>query len=223
MNLTEKKQYLNQAIELLRKLTFIDPNNAVSFLNLLKVSIDLYELSPSNKIMTEIGKIHDRVLRFSAVDDVFLSVKYYQDLCDQLDSFKIELKIPEDCLTQCESLSKSEILPESDKEALCDWCSNFSYILIENREYASSLKAIQLSLQLNSSHEIAYTNLPLAYIFNNNYDEASKVYQIWKDKPWTTDESYSTFREAFLSDISDLESKGISHPDFEKVKVLLEK
>ncbi len=221
MSHNDEKQYLGMAIELLRKLTYIDPNNASYFLNLLKVSCDLFELSPSNKILNEVEKIHDRVLRFSTVDDMSLSASFYLDLCDQLDSLKIKLKIPENCITICENLSKSENFQESDKGILCEWCSDFSYILIENKEFATSLKAIQLSLKLDSSYEISYSNLPLAYIFNNKYNEALEVYLKWKDKPYTTDESYKTFREAFLSDINDLEGKGISHPGFKKVKELL--
>jgi hypothetical protein len=154
---------------------------------------------------------------------MLISVFNYLNLCEELDSVKIKLKIPDNCITLCENISKSEDLQESDREVLRDWCSDFSYILIENREFSTSLKAIQLSLKLDSAYEIAYSNLPLAYIFNKKYEEALIIYQKWKDKPWTTDQSYRTFREAFLSDISDLEREGISHPDFEKVKELLKK
>jgi WD40 repeat protein len=223
MNLKEKEQYLNNAIELLRKLTIKDPNNTGYFLNLLKESCDLYELNPSNKGMLEIGKIQDRILRFSTADDMLMSFNYYQRLCTPLDSLKIELRIPDDCIRLCENLSKTENLPDSSRYALREWCSDFSYNLIENREFAASLKSVKLSLQLDSTYEIAYSNLPLAYILNNDFNEASKVYMKWKDKRWTTDESYQTFREAFLTDINDLESKGIYHPDFEKVKKLLNK
>jgi WD40 repeat protein len=223
MNLNEKKEYLYNAIELLKKLTSKDPDNAVYLLNLLKVSCDSYELNPTDGIMINIGKIQEKILKFSNADDMFLSLNYYQNLCEQIDSIKIALKIPEDCIKLCESLSKIENLPDSTRYVLRDWCSDFSYNLIENREFASSLKAIKLSLKLDSTYEFAYSNLPLAYILNDNYEEACKLYEKWKDKPWTTDESYHTFRDAFLTDISDLESKGISHENFSKVKELLKK
>jgi hypothetical protein len=55
------------------------------------------------------------------------------------------------------------------------------------------------------------------------YGDAEKEYLKWKDKPWTEDDRFQTFRDAFLLDIADLEKKGITHPDFAKVKELLKK
>jgi hypothetical protein len=55
------------------------------------------------------------------------------------------------------------------------------------------------------------------------YSEAEAEYLKWKDKPWTSDTQFKTFREVFLSDIADLESKGITHPGFAKIKELLKK
>jgi hypothetical protein len=43
------------------------------------------------------------------------------------------------------------------------------------------------------------------------------------DKPWTATSDFKIYRETFLDDIRDLESRGITHPDFAKVKELLKK
>jgi hypothetical protein len=55
------------------------------------------------------------------------------------------------------------------------------------------------------------------------YSEAEVEYQKWKDKPYTEATQYKTFREGFLADIANLESRSITHPYFAKVKELLKK
>jgi hypothetical protein len=37
------------------------------------------------------------------------------------------------------------------------------------------------------------------------------------------EEGFKNFKEVFLSDFADLERRGITHPDFEKIKELLNK
>jgi len=83
--------------------------------------------------------------------------------------------------------------------------------------------AAKIAVKADSTFQNTYTNLPLALIFNNMYDEAVKVYMKWKDKPYLDDPGFKTFKEVFLSDFDDLERRGITHPDFEKVKELLKK
>jgi hypothetical protein len=85
------------------------------------------------------------------------------------------------------------------------------------------LRAILRGIELNPSYVILYTNLPLCYLFTDQFEKAKSVYLEYKDKPWTISREFKTFRDAFLSDLADFEKKGITHPNFEKVKVLLKK
>ena len=83
--------------------------------------------------------------------------------------------------------------------------------------------AVKIAIKADSTNQYSYTNLPIAYLLNNMYNEAEKEYIKWKDRPWTDDTRYKTFREVFLTDLADLENAGINHPDFERVKELLKK
>jgi hypothetical protein len=103
-------------------------------------------------------------------------------------------------------------------------CTNLSFQLFNfKQQYQNSLAAIEIALKADSTRQTPYTNLPLAYLFNNRYSEAEAEYKKLKDKPFTEDIRYKTFREVFLADIADLESRNIIHPDFVKVKELLKK
>jgi hypothetical protein len=93
----------------------------------------------------------------------------------------------------------------------------FSY----KSQYRNSLEAAQIGIKADSTNEYLITNLPLALIFNNRYDEAVKVYSKYKDQPCPDIPEFKTYREVFQADIDDFEQKGITHPDFVKVRELL--
>ncbi|MBI5217725.1 MAG: hypothetical protein HY958_02185 [Bacteroidia bacterium] len=80
---------------------------------------------------------------------------------------------------------------------------------------------ILFAIKADKEAQISYTNLPLCFLFNNEFEEAKKVYLNFKDKPYTDDREKTTFKKVFLEDIQNLEGKGITHPDFAKVKKLL--
>ncbi len=87
--------------------------------------------------------------------------------------------------------------------------------------YADGLKAIQRGIELDSSNDMLFVNLPLCYLFAGEIDKANELYLAYKDKPWTADNRSKTFKESFLDDITNLERNGVSHPDFIKVKKIL--
>ena len=65
-----------------------------------------------------------------------------------------------------------------------------------------------------------YINLALAYLLNNQYNEAISVITKYKDKKLYL--SGPTFNNEVLIILSELEAAGIDHPDFEKVRQILE-
>ena len=95
------------------------------------------------------------------------------------------------------------------------------------------------SLALAPEFELANTNLAAALLLQGKYDQAEKVYRQWMDKPLKSEVPQITelietngeasppppvtFREAFLQDLKDLERVGLTHPDFSKIRALLEK
>jgi WD40 repeat protein len=218
---TEKKDCLNKAINLYDKL--LGYNRDVKYsLGLSDACIALYNLNPNEKSLEEkIICLHDELNSNPDSTSQLAVFNYYLEKCTDLDSTDFKFTFHKRLLSIGE-----EIINSSTKNGLeiinySSSLSDLSLNLIIKKEFKFALQAILLSIKANDKLEIAYTNLPLAYLFNNQYSEAEKVYNTWKDKPWTTDDSFKTFREAFLADIADLESKGITHPDFEKVKKLL--
>jgi tetratricopeptide (TPR) repeat protein len=67
--------------------------------------------------------------------------------------------------------------------------------------------------------EWANTNLALALIFQNKYQDAEKIYIALKDKPYNK----AIYRDTFLADFDELEKAGITHPDIVKIKAILNK
>ena len=158
-------------------------------------------------------------------DDLVNAFNFYGLITNtgELDSVKISYGYVEKVI----SLSKKllEMFPNDGiiGRNVSSRCSDLSFTLFDFKQYIDALTAVKIAIKADSTYQYSYTNLPLAYLFNNMYAEAEKEYLKWKDKPWTNDNSAKTFNGVFLLDIADLESKGITHPDFAKVKELLKK
>ena len=95
---------------------------------------------------------------------------------------------------------------------------NLSWYSLFANKPKEAIIAAKKTLELNPEATGVYSNLALGYVLNNQYDLAEPIYLEWKDKQFNNN---LTFKEAFLQDIADLETAGIVHPDFEKVRELL--
>jgi len=104
--------------------------------------------------------------------------------------------------------------------------SNYYYMgwygILSDR-YSEALIATLRGIELYQANEVLIRNLPVCYLFDGQIEKAESVYSEYKDKPYTDDTQYTTFKEAFLADIEDFKSKGIINPGFEKMKNLLKK
>ena len=58
-----------------------------------------------------------------------------------------------------------------------------------------------------------------AYLFDNQFDKAKAIYLEKKDAKLREDDR--TFGQAVLDDFKELQEAGVTHPDTEKIKVLL--
>ena len=63
------------------------------------------------------------------------------------------------------------------------------------------------------------TRLALALLYQGKYEEAKEIYIRLKDEPYGN----ATYKEAFLEDLDALRKEGITHPDVEKIRKLLNK
>jgi hypothetical protein len=81
---------------------------------------------------------------------------------------------------------------------------------------AASLKALELSPRNAAMIKVALAH---SYLFDNQFDKAKAIYLENKNAKLGGDER--TFSQAVLDDFKELEEAGITHPDIEKIKVLL--
>ncbi|WP_421794401.1 leucine-rich repeat domain-containing protein [Haliscomenobacter sp.] len=97
------------------------------------------------------------------------------------------------------------------------YCSNLAWQFLMVKDFKRSLEAALLGLKLDPQDANLYTNLPLAYLFNNEFEKARAIYVNYRDRPYED----TTYKQVFLKDFSDLEASGVSHPDFQKIRNLL--
>jgi hypothetical protein len=82
---------------------------------------------------------------------------------------------------------------------------------------AASLKALKLS---PANATMIKTNLAHAYLFENQFEKAKAIYLENRDAKLRNDQR--TFSEVVLDDFIELEKAGITHPDMDKIKALLQ-
>lgn len=89
-----------------------------------------------------------------------------------------------------------------------------------NRHFLEVEQAARKGMDIDPSQEWINTNLALGLLFQGKYEEAEDVYVSFKERAFN---DAMTFKTAFLQDLADLEAAGITHPDVEKVRELLQK
>ena len=95
--------------------------------------------------------------------------------------------------------------------------NNLSLEQLFNKQYPEALINAKKGLALKDD-EIRYTKLALANLLNNKYDEAISIILDHKDAQVNND----LFSVYILNKLVEFEEAGITHPDFEKVRELLE-
>ncbi len=126
-----------------------------------------------------------------------------------------------------EAVFQSQLLkayPDSTelKQSFVFNLGNVAFYALFQKNYERSLIAAERALSEDSTQHWIYTNLALAYLFNDRYPEALRVYYEWMNRPYQYD-STQLYQETFLQDIKDLEKEGITHPRFKEIEKMLKK
>jgi WD40 repeat protein len=194
-------------------------SNTDDLLSSVRCNLELYRFKNEKEFSDNISEANKKLSVKTGKED-FIKILYsYIDLCQNIDPVLMDLGITEYLLDMCDKCADNRSIYEPWLNDISQQCSDISYNLLLIKEFTASLKAAEISVKADSSNQYVYTNLPLAYIFNNRFEEANKLYEEYKDKQFTKQQK--TYRGFFISDIERLESKGINHPDFLKVKQLL--
>lgn len=104
-----------------------------------------------------------------------------------------------------------------DKKDLATIYNNLAWRSLFTKEFSLSEKYALLGLETYKNHELIYTNLALAYLFQGKLEQAKAIYLHLKDKVYDK----KTYKEVFLQDLVDLEKENITHPDVAKIRELL--
>jgi WD40 repeat protein len=211
-------EYLNESNILFKKTynSIADIKNRKLFIS---YGLDLFTLKPQKYIPDRIEEANKLFLSASTKDELKDSYDFYSEKCSYLDSSQITLKLPE-CLIEI----SRKLLPADTaaRHTISNDLSGISWPLLQNRRFKTSLDAIELAVKADSTNQYAYTTLPLVLVLNNRFDEASKIYMKYSKKfPFPA--FPKAYRLIYLEDIADLEKRGITHPDFQKVRELLNK
>jgi Leucine-rich repeat (LRR) protein len=104
-----------------------------------------------------------------------------------------------------------------DSNNYINWYNLSFYSLFVGRN-TEAIEAALRSLELKRDQTGVNTNLALGYLMDNQFDKAKQLYLEWKDRKFPDDRYANVL---FLQDIQDLEDANISHPDFKKVRELI--
>lgn len=86
-----------------------------------------------------------------------------------------------------------------------------------------AIKAAQSSLKIDKRDRTIESLLAIGYILNNQWEEANRIYKMWRGQTFFTDGQPQACGQVFINDIMALEGAEISHQDFDKVKNMFRK
>ncbi|MBK6932838.1 MAG: hypothetical protein IPH12_19010 [Saprospirales bacterium] len=110
-----------------------------------------------------------------------------------------------------------------NKKNLAEALGNVSYYLLFSQQYREAIRAAEDAFALSNQYWLQ-TNRAHAYLLSGNKAKALEIYKDIKGRPDETKRNESKvppLREAILSDLETLLSKGIRHEDFPEVAALV--
>ena len=109
---------------------------------------------------------------------------------------------------------------EYDNDHIQGVCHAVAEIYPHLKNGMSALDAVEFAVKTDSTNHYDYTVLPLALVLNSRFEEAGKIYQKY-NKIFMLKNIFKSYGLIYQQDIEELEAKGITHPDFTRVKELL--
>jgi hypothetical protein len=214
----KKIEYLNNA-NILYKILGNSIDNTFDRKLFIRYGIGIFRYLPQKYISERIEKANQLFLLSSSKEELKEAYDFYSERCSNLDSVEIALKLPEYFIQISNKLLS---IDTTARYTISSDLASLSWPLLQNKNFKTSLESIYLAIEADSTNQYAYITLPLALVLNNQFDEASKLYlQFYKDFVYKN--YIKANRLFYLEDIADLEKRGITHPDFSRVKELLNK
>jgi WD40 repeat protein len=210
------EKYLEEADILIRKTgsKISGINQGEQFIN---NSLEFLRLKPQKYLTDRVGEINRMFLSVTSREELKEVYDFYSEKCSNPDSIIFSTKLQESFIQIAERLLPADT---SSRKTISVDLAGFSWPLLQNRQFKTSLNAVRLALRADSSNQYLYSTLPLVLVLNNRFDEASGIYLRYYKKAMFN-YIYGSYRTIFLADIDELEKRGITHPDFARVRTLL--
>ena len=222
IDISEKRKATKTAKRFYQKGLKFDTLHITIARRLIDLSIKEYQYY-NQDISDEIEQYHGIIMKETDQSELIAALRYYVNTISG-DSVYVSFGYPEKAISIAEKILDLSPTGKYIRRQTALYSSNLAFELLDYKsQHKNSLIAARIAAKADSTFQTTYTNIPLAMLFNNMYDEAVKVYMKWKDVLYTEDVGNNTFRDIFLLDFADLERRGIYHPDFEKVKELLKR
>ncbi len=124
---------------------------------------------------------------------------------------------------QQEALRKRKMLVDSGltefTNILAGDYAALSWQLTLGKQYAAAEQIAREGMKYKPQTNMLIVNIaPAILLQENKYEEAKAWYLLWKDKPSGNNK---TFKKAFLSDLQTLSDSGITHPNIDSIRVIL--
>jgi len=209
-------EYLNVSNSIFKKTysSVADIKNRKLFIT---YGLELYKLKPQKYISDKIEEANKLFLLSSTKEELKEVYDFYSEKCSLIDSSLIVLKLPEYFIRISKKLLSADT---TARYTISNDLSGLSWPLLQNSQFKTSQEAMTLAVIADSSNQYAYITLPLVLVLNNRFEEASRIYLKYYKK-YIFNVFAKSFRLQYLDDIAELEKRGITHPDFKKVRELL--
>jgi WD40 repeat protein len=207
--------YISKILTICNKLNASeDPEVLLSILNSYQFLLQIDSGSVSIKKFEDVFSI---IKRIAAIDKYQFAYIYIIQ-GSQSDDFKSKVSGLSKAVYLYEDIAKIDSSELIKKYML--YCYNeLSNILLKNGDISKAITYAQKGFILDNTNLSIKTNIVLTYILDNRYNKVKYILHANKNKPFKYKEG--TFGDEILNRITDLEAAGITHPDFAKVRELL--
>jgi len=162
----------------------------------------------------------DEIENFTDKDDIISASQYFENKAVlQIDNSK-KLENQEKAVQLLKNLRNIDEF-ENDTLVLNKLSlslNTLSYNYLLNNNYEKALKTAKSAFELTPNQKIIYSNLALAFLLNNETNEAKAIYNKFKDEMFN---DKLTFKQLFLGDLMNLEQIGIYNEKFEEIYEIL--
>jgi|WetSurMetagenome_2_1015567.scaffolds.fasta_scaffold00014_91 WD40 repeat protein len=216
LKISESNKYSDMAVSL-SEIAAKNITSRVQAERFTNAVLGLYKINPDKSLPDKIAEVNRIFLRNTSVDDLLEAYDFISAKCNIVDKAKMLSKFPDYLI---EIGGKLFAADSSVRRVISIDMAGITWPLLQNRQFNTALKAAEISLAADSTNQYLFTTYPLILLLNNRFDAAASVYRKYASKNMFG-YIYGSYRPIFMSDIAELEKRGITHPDFSKVRSLL--